>query len=340
MDFHMAEEIAQQPEMLRSRVAGWQRQCSEALDIIGSRRHRALLGRGSSGHAKVFYAYLHGLRFGRQALEFRTWLSTQPTEMDTDWSDSAALAFSVSGESADVVHGARWLREHGAYVLGVTNQAGSESALGRVSDRLLCFDAGIERAVPATKTFTAQLFVAAGLCGLPIEEAAHETAGAIESLLQSDIPFQVTEFVEGARAVLWVARGPALAGAMDAALKLQETAGVLSLGYSTAEILHQPIGALSESDRVLLFLDSDGPLESAEAVIVALVARGTPFLILTSPEGAAKRPDALALRLPASRWARTPVFAVVAQKAAFELACRGDRNPDRPPGLQKVRDTT
>jgi glucosamine--fructose-6-phosphate aminotransferase (isomerizing) len=340
MDFHMAEEIAQQPEMLRSRAARWQEQCLEALETLEGRSHRAVLGRGSSGHAKLFYAYLHGLRSGRQALEFRTWLSTQPTEADAGWGDSAVLAFSVSGESADVVHGARWLRDRGAYVLGITNRAGPESSLGRVSHRLLRFDAGVERAAPATKTFTAQLFVAAGLCGLPIEEAAHETADAIESLIPSDIPAQVTEFVEGARAVLWVARGPALAGAMDAALKLQETAGALSLGYSAAEILHQPIGFLDESDRVVLFLDSDDPLESVEAVIVAAVARGTPFLILTSAQGAANRPDALALRLPTTRWARTPVFAVVAQSVALELARRGGRNPDRPPGLQKVHDTT
>lgn len=338
-DYHMTREIAEQPEMLRSRAADWQAQCSEALEALAGRRDRALLGRGSSGHATVFYAYLHGLRSGRQAIDFRPWLTTQVTATTADWGDAATLAFSVSGESTDVIHGARWLRKRGAHVLGVTNRANSDSALARVSHRLVCFDCGIERAVPATKTFIAQLFIAAGLCGYPIEEAAHEAADAIAWLLAGDVSRTVTDFVAGARCVLWVGRGPALAGALDAALKLQEAAGVPSLGYSAAEVLHGPIGFLDESDRVVVFLDSDGSLESAEAVIVALAARGTPFLILTSPAGAAARPDALPLRLPTPRWARTPVFAVVAQAVALELARRTGRNPDRPPGLHKVTRT-
>jgi glucosamine--fructose-6-phosphate aminotransferase (isomerizing) len=334
--FHMEREIAEQPGMLRSRVAAWQQQCLDARRDLAPRRGRALLGRGSSGHARVFCSYLYGLQTGRQALDFRPWLTTQPRDEKADWSDTAALAFSVSGESSDVVHSARWLRERGAYVLGITNRAGPRSALGAAAHGLVRFDAGVERAVPATKTFTAQLFVAAGLCGCPIEEAARETADAIESLLLSSLPDLVADFVQGARAVLGVGRGPAYAAALDAALKLQEAAGVLSLGYSAAEILHSPIGFLDPSDRVLLFLDSDNPLESAEAVIVALVARGTPFLILASPEASARRPDAQVLSLPSARWARATVLAVVGQKVALELACRRGLNPDSPPGWHQV----
>jgi glucosamine--fructose-6-phosphate aminotransferase (isomerizing) len=334
--FYMEREIGEQPEMLRSRAAAWQRECIEAHKALASRKDRALLGRGSSGHARVFCSYLHGLRTGRQALDFRPWLTTQPSAEKAGWSDTAALAFSVSGESADVVHSARWLRDHDAYVLGVTNQAGPQSALGAVAHRMVRFDAGVEQAVPATKTFTAQLFVAAALCGYRIEEAALETAHAIDSLLHSGLPSLLADFVDGARAVLWVARGPAYAGALDAALKLQEAAGVLSLGYSAAEILHSPIGFLEESDRVLLFLDSDNPLESAEAVIVALVARGTPFLILASAEGGRRRPDAQVLSLPSERWARTAVLAVAGQSVALELARRRGLNPDSPPGWHRV----
>ena len=336
MTFHMDREIAEQPQMLRSRAAAWQGQCLEGQKELERRRERALLGRGSSGHARVFCSYLHGLRTGRQALDFRPWLTTQQAEKQANWKNAAALAFSASGESSDVVHSARWLRERGAHVVGITNRAGPRSALGAVAHDLVRFDAGVERAVPATKTFTAQLFVAAGLCGYPIEDAARETADAIESLLLSNLPDLVADFVEGARAILWVARGPAYAGALDAALKLQEAAGLLSLGYSAAEILHAPIGFLDQSDRVVLFLDSDDPLESAEAVIVSLVARGTPFLILASPEAAARRPDAQVLSLPEERWARTSVLAVVGQTVALELARRRGLNPDSPPGWHRL----
>ena len=328
----MEREIAEQPEMLRSRAGAWQRECHDARKELERRRERVLLGRGSSGHARVFCSYLHGLRSGRPALDFHPWWTTQPAELEADWSDAAALVFSTSGESSDVVHGARWLRERGAHVLGITNRAGPGSALGAVADRLVRFDVGAERAIPATKTFTAQLFLAAGLCGYPIEEAAGETADAIESLVQGHLPAMVADFVEGARAVLWVARGPAYAGALDAALKVQEAARVPSLGYSAAEILHAPVAFLDGSDRVLLFLDSDSPLDSAEAVMVALVSRGIPFFILASPEAAVRRPDAQVLSLPSARWARTTILGVLGQAVALELARRRGVDPDSPPG--------
>lgn len=335
MDFHMRREIAEQPELLRTRAPMWQQACEPIAVEIGRRSQVAVIGRGSSGHATVFFAYLHGLRTGRQVVDFRPWITTQAAT-DADWSDTAALAFSVSGESTDVAHAARWLRDRGARIVGVTNRAGTDSTLGQVADALVRFDVGDELAVPATKTFTAQLFIAAGLCGLPLAAAARETADAIEATISSEAVTWIVDFLAEALTVLWVARGPALAGALDAALKLQETAGRRSYGYSSAEVLHGPIGSLDLADRVIVFEDAEDTASSIQAVSVALVARGTPFVWIGGRTGAAPRGNAVHLELPRERWARTAVFAALSQQVALELACRLGRNPDRPVGLRKV----
>ncbi len=221
----------------------------------------------------------------------------------------------------------------------MTNRAGADSTLGRVAHTLLRFDVGDELAVPATKTFTAQLFIAAGLCGLSLTEVACQTAEAMEKAVESDAVDVAVDFLDEALTILWVARGPALAGALDAALKLQETAGRHSYGYSSAEVLHGPIGSLGETDRVIVFEDADEVANSVQAVDTSLVARGTPFLCVGKCASVEARGNALNLELPSERWARTPVFAALSQQVALEMACRLGLNPDAPSGLQKVTRT-
>jgi glucosamine--fructose-6-phosphate aminotransferase (isomerizing) len=338
MDFHMRTEIAEQPQLLRRLAPAWDEDCKPIARALERYPRAAVIGRGSSGNATVFFSYLYGLQTGRQVVDFRPWLTTQPAT-GTDWDDTAALAFSVSGESTDVVHAARWLRDRGAHIIGVTNRAGADSTLGQVAHTLLRFDVGDELAVPATKTFTAQLFIAAGLCGLPLTEVAHQTAEAMEKAVQSDVVDVAIDFLDEALTILWVARGPALAGALDAALKLQETAGRHSYGYSSAEVLHGPIGSLGQTDRVIVLEDADEAANSVQAVDISLVARGTPFLCVGKCASVEARGNALNLDLPKERWARTPVFAALSQQVALEVACRLGLNPDAPAGLQKVTRT-
>lgn len=338
MNFHMRTEIAEQPQLLRQLAPVWDEECEPIARELGRYPQVAVIGRGSSGNATVFFSYLYGLQTGRPVVDFRPWLTTQPVTR-TEWGDTAALAFSVSGESTDVVHAARWLRDRGAHIIGVTNRAGTDSTLGRVAHTLLRFDVGDELAVPATKTFTAQLFIAAGLCGLTLTEVSRQTAEAMERAIESDVVDVAIDFLDEAQTILWVARGPALAGALDAALKLQETAGQHSYGYSSAEVLHGPIGSLGKKDRVIVFEDADEAANSVQAVDTSLVARGTPFLCVGRCASVEARGNALNLELPGERWARTPVFAALSQQVALEMACRLGLNPDAPSGLQKVTRT-
>ena len=114
-------------------------------------------------------------------------------------------------------------------------------------------------------------------------------------------------------------------------------------GYSSAEVLHGPIGAMNEQDRAVLVLDGPEIADSMAAVVVSLVTRGTPFVVL-GPEGMAPPGDGrVAINLPApmptTAWARTPVVAMIGQRTALQLARRRGLDPDAPPGLRKVTET-
>lgn len=332
---HMRREILETPAMLRREGAGWEAQASGIRAAVAGRRSVALIGRGSSGNACAFAAYLFALQTGRQPIEFRPWLQTQALP-EADWSDTVAYAFSVSGQSTDIAASAAWLRRRGAMAVGITAAEGSGIHLGDAADHLFRLNCGPEVAVPATKTFTAQLFAAAALAGFPVAEAAAQTADAMEALLAGTAVQDLATFLEGGRVLGWIARGPSLAGVRDAALKVQESLGRPAVAYSTAEVLHGPIAMFHPEDRVVLFSGSDQPMDSKRAVATTLLARGVPLLTLGTD---ATREAGLPLPMPEARWARTAVLAFLSQSVCLELATRAGLDPDAPAHLRKVTPT-
>ena len=332
---YMRDEIESQPALLRALAPTWAARAEAGRAALGDRPQLALVGRGSSGNACTFAAYLWSLETGRHPIEVRPWIATQDGPV-ASWEDTMVFAYSVSGQSTDVAHTAGWLRARGARVLGITNAEGEDSNLGQVSDALLHLGVGPERAVPATKTFTAQLFVSAALCGLEIELPALQVARGLERALTEGVPTRLAELLYGGRSVQLVARGPALAAALDGALKLQESACVLAAGSSSAELLHGPIGALTPEDRVVVLEEESGGGESRQAVLTRLVGRGVPHVTLCGRQSGAAHHLGLELQLPEARWARTALMAAVLQATALALAERRGLDPDQPPGLQKV----
>lgn len=333
---HMAQEAASVPDMLRTQAQRWQTQANQIRSLVVKRPTTVLLGRGSSGNVCTFATYLFALQTGRQPIEFRPWLTTQALPM-ADWSDAVVYAFSYSGKSTDIAASAEWLCERGATVVAITQaQANSDAHLLKPASHMIHLGCGTELAVPATKSVIAQLFVAAALAGYDIAQAAEECATCMLQIEADAVPDNLASFLAGARSVIWLARGPSAGGALEAALKLQESVGIPAIGYSAAEYLHGPIAAASPADRVVFFTASDEPMETRQAVAAALLARDVPYICL----GCSKTPDAqLPLSFPQARWARTAVLAFVAQRTCALLAQRCGIDPDVHPSLRKITQT-
>jgi glutamine---fructose-6-phosphate transaminase (isomerizing) len=331
----MAKEARQSPTVLRAEAARWQEQARVIRQQTADRSTTVLVGRGSSGNVCSYAAYLVALHSGRQPIEFRPWLATRALP-PADWSDALVLAFSYSGRSTDIAASAEWLHARGATVVAVTEAPSPDAELLKIAQHVIRLGCGAELAVPATKSVVAQLFVAAALAGYDIADAAAQTAECMERIDAAGTPAQLATFLEGARTVTWLARGPSIGGALDAALKMQESVGIPATGYSMAEYLHGPIAAASKADRVVLFSGADEPMESRQAVASALLARGVPFVCM----GDDRSPEAnLPLPFPDARWARTSILATIAQLTCAELAERQGINPDAHPSLLKVTRT-
>lgn len=340
-DWRMTREIDEQPELFERRLDDWLEQARQLRPRIESRRQLVVLGRGSSKNACVYTSYIYGLATGRHAVEFRPWMTTRTPPRD-DWSDAAVFAYSASGQSTDIAHAARWLADRGAFVVGITNASDDDFRLGKCADDLFHLGVGDELAVPATKTFNAQLVVSAALVGFDLEAALPEITACMRSVLDGDAAEQLADIIEEAGTTAWIARGPSMGVARDAALKCRECARHDSTGWSSAEIQHGHIASFDEHDRAVILSDHNQPAGSFSSVAKALLSRGTPFAVIGfdyyQKNGGAPAPI-IPVELPDIAWARAPIFAYLSQQTALELANRKNLNPDDPIGLAKVTET-
>ena len=113
-----------------------------------------LIARGTSDNAAVYGSYLIQAHAGRLATLASPSIATTYRSR-VDLSGVLAVALSQSGQTEEIVETLAWARDCGAATLAITN--GDGSPLAQTADVAFVTQAGTERAVPATKTFTTQL---------------------------------------------------------------------------------------------------------------------------------------------------------------------------------------
>ena len=333
----MRQEIAEQPAAVADTLHAL---ASAAEALASAMRARAvdrivLIARGSSDHAAVYGRYLLEGRCGLvTALAAPSLYTTYAAPVDLR--GALAIGVSQSGATPEIVSALAYAGSRGALTAGITNDP--ESALARSADHALVTRAGDERSVAATKTFTAQL---AAFAALAAALGARELAGGLAEVsdLMSETIAQSASLAEDAAAMLvehdaavCVARGFSYAVALEAALKLKETAGVWAEGFSSADLRHGPTAAVTRATPAIVF-HAGGALEAdVEQLEDELLARGAPLLSIGPG-----RPMPTAT--PACEELAPFTLVIPAQLVAEQLARLRGRDPDRPPGLRKVTDT-
>jgi glutamine---fructose-6-phosphate transaminase (isomerizing) len=239
------------------------------------------------------------------------------------------LAVSQSGESPDLVAAQAAFAAAGGTRLALVNEVASPLARG--ADVLLRQEAGTERAIAATKSVACSLLaidlLAEALCGRGSGAPARTAAivGAVETAMAAPPDLAMLDAVGG---VYVVGRGVTLAAALEAGLKLKETAGLHAEALSAAELMHGPRALAGAQLPVLGFAGPGAAGASVVAALRALAAQGSPTIVMSLAHREAALAAAAPLMLLAGFYAALP-----------ELARRRGHDPDRPPGLSKVTRT-
>ncbi len=296
-----------------------------------------LIARGSSDNAAVYGRYLLEPVVRRPVALAAPSLSTL-YGAEVDCSGWLAIALSQSGKTPEIVDVFARMRASGARGIAITNDAGSP--LADEAEAVVELGAGEELAVPATKTFLAQLaafaVVAGALGPVPWEDAdLAALPDAVETVLADPGRARLAAAAAGdSDALVAVGRGYMFAVALEAALKLKETALLLAEGLSSADFRHGPI-AIAERGFPVLSLNGGGAA-AADMAELERTLRGHPGpLLRLAPDPGAELP------IPAGiPEALAPIVAVVrAQQLAAEVALARGLDPDAPPGLTKVTPT-
>lgn len=331
----MATEMAEQPAVLARLIDRFESDASRVRAILPERLAGIVfVARGSSDHAAVFGRYLTELAAGRPAGLAAPSLHTLYSA-NVDYSGYLAVALSQSGATPEIITVCERMRSTGARVVAITNH--SASPLASTADVVLPLEAGEERAVPATKTVTAQMLAVAAVSAAlgPVPFTTGDLAalpGKVASLLTDNTPpHRLAERWRGANRLFVVARGLLYGAALEAALKIKEAAGVLAEGFSSSDLRHGPVAAIN-ADVPVLLLDGGG-LASADLANLrdTLHQRGAQTALCSAdPRADLPLPDQVPEALAA-----IPTI-VRAQQFAFSLALAHGRNPDAPGGLSKV----
>lgn len=298
--------------------------------------------RGTSDHAAVYAQYLIETQLGIPTGLAKPSVTTL-YDGRLDWRGGLLVAISQSGRSPDIVAVTAAAREGGALTVAITND--DDSPLAAASEWVLRCHAGDELAVPATKTYVAQLAVIATLVGSMradagilesmkgMADALRGVEAATDEWLARAAP-QIAAFAE-AEHTLVVSRGYNLATALEVALKLKETCGLFAEPYSTADFAHGPL-ILAGPGVPVLGIRPDGPIgEQVDRALEVIEARGGRPTRIGATD-ATQWEDALALPIDLPEMLSPLAFAVAGQLLVEAIARRRGLDPDAPRGLNKV----
>jgi glutamine---fructose-6-phosphate transaminase (isomerizing) len=339
---HMRTEIGQQPAALRATIAALLPRAAEAAVLARETRQVLFIARGTSDNAAVYGSYLIQAYAGRLATLASPSIATAYRSR-VDLSGVLAVALSQSGKTEEIVETMAWASECGAATLAITN--GAASPLAETADVAYITEAGTERAVPATKTFTTQLAALAVLAigmGADLDPGElRQAPDEIEALLAEpgDLDPIVTELA-GDHGVVVSGRGLAYAAALELALKLKEACYLHAMGLSYADLLHGPIAVVdAQTPAILLAADSGPTLHGT----VELASRVTGAGARAYGIGGGDLLAAACTRaLPGPRlpeWLAPLGLIVPGQLLTEALSRRLGLDPDHPRGLSKVTQT-
>ncbi|MBP9501733.1 MAG: SIS domain-containing protein [Candidatus Promineofilum sp.] len=344
-DSLLFSEIHEQPDVLR-RLFDEEEATAQALaDLIHGRdiENVIIAARGTSDNAGRYAQYvfgaMNGLSVGLAAPSLFS-IYGRPPKMG----NSLVLGISQSGQSPDIVGVLAEARRQGAMTAVLTNRPASP--LAEQGDVVIALHAGEERAVAATKTYTAELgaiaLISAALSGaaeqrdalLVVPDAVEATLGMNEAIALAAERYRYMY-----RCVV-VGRGFNYATAFETALKLKEMTYTIVEPYSPADFLHGPLAMLEKGFPVIVFGPSG--LMAAEMAGFARTIRERQAEVIAISDATellelARVPLAIPVSVP--EWL-SPITAIIpGQMLAMHLAHARDYDVDSPRGIQKVTET-
>jgi glutamine---fructose-6-phosphate transaminase (isomerizing) len=352
----MLKEIYEQPQAVAATIGERIRAGRLELEDIGltdleiqNLRRMVVLATGTAYHAGVV---------GRYVIEEWARLPCEP-DIASEWryrnpvltKDTLVVGISQSGETRDTIHAIRLARETGARTVAITNMMGTQ--ITQEVEKVLYTRAGIEMAVAATKTFTAQVTLLYMLAlklaeirnTLPPDEIASLVAevdalpGNIAAYLDGDHPIEeIAQRHHRAPFFLYLGRHIGLPVSLEGALKLKEISYIPTEAYSAGEMKHGPIALLDSETPVVCVATDSHVYDKVVSNIQEVRARGAEVIAIATDgnEDIQHHADDVVYVPRTHPFLQATLAVIPLQLLAYRIARLRGLNVDQPRNLAKT----
>ncbi len=339
-------EIFEQPQVLKRLLLN---QMGRVKEIAGQINHRQveyvfLAARGTSDNAGRYANYLWGA-FNRLPLALAApslfTLYNQPPLLRK----ALVVGISQSGKSPDIVEVVTEGKRQGCLTLAIHNAP--DSPLAQVADFSIDILAGLEVAVAATKTYTAELMAIAmlsvALSGDRTRQGELEQVpGWVQQALELDqmIALNSQRYRYMQRCAV-LGRGFNYSTAFEWSLKLKELTYVVAEPYSSADFLHGPIAMVEPGFPIMAVAPRGQVYGTLVPLLRQLRLEQSAELAVISDEREALEIAQLAMPLPRDipEWLSPIVAIIPAQLFCYHLTRHKGFSTETPRSIHKVTET-
>jgi glutamine---fructose-6-phosphate transaminase (isomerizing) len=352
----MLKEIYEQPQAVADTIGDRVREGKLDLDDLGltdlevqNLRRMVVLATGTAYHAGVV---------GRYVIEEWARLPCEP-DIASEWryrnpvltKDTLVVGISQSGETRDTIHAIRLARDSGARTIAITNMMGTQ--ITQEVERVLYTRAGIEMAVAATKTFTAQVtllyLLALRLAEIRKTLPPQEIANLVEEV--ASLPDKIATYLDGDHPIeeiaqrhytapffLYLGRHIGLPVSLEGALKLKEISYIPTEAYSAGEMKHGPIALLDADTPVVCVATDSHVYDKVVSNIQEVRARGAQVIAIATDgnEDIQHHADDVVYVPRTHPFLQAMLAVIPLQLLAYRIARLRGLNVDQPRNLAKT----
>ena len=249
--------------------------------------------------------------------------------------NTAIIAVSQSGETADIMAVLEQAKKKSAKILSLTNV--ESSSVARISDVHVPINVGPEKAVASTKASTAQMALLFLLAYADAEninvgrQILRSTSAAINDLINpryEELIKKIAQKISTNNHLFIIGKNELYPIALESAIKIQEVSYIHAQGFAAGELKHGPIALIEAGSPCIVLGDDPETVSNA----TELKSRGA-HIIGIAPNRAEIFDDFL--RVPDCDGAQAIASLIPVQILAYHLAVAKNLDPDRPRNLAK-----
>lgn len=257
------KEIHEEPRVIENTALNGLAGTKKLAELIDKAFGTFLIACGSASYAAIAATYLFS-KISKKHVNFSIGSEFKYME-DFITSKTLVIPISQSGESIDVIEPVmRAKKQKKAKIAAITNVLGS--TLYRISDFKLLLESGSEKAVVATKSFTAMISVlilaAYTLSGnqkkgqLLLRKAARNIKVILSEQYIKKIK-ELSEKLKEKEHIYIIGRGISYTAALEATLKIKEAACIHAEAFPGGELKHGVIALIEKGSPCIVMAPND-----------------------------------------------------------------------------------